>query len=317
MLRVFVCWMFLAIGFGCARSNGADSSTRPRAGGPADSIEAAYDDNDTSMRDLDLTVPPALSSTEMALGVLCDSEFSLTPIDTAISNWSLVSAPWGNESWGINAESFSNPANRAVGGARFVSWGHEGYVFLRENRGELAFARYVQGSVWGGNNFGAVPWGLFDPVAMEGASVRISFDVWNNGSRKIGTFDYWELLGLNVWFSSPNFPAGTDRNGRKPLVMDLVVANRHLPGLSGLSHFESGVAYHYQIALTRAEQGRWVHYDFELGPILQDAFNHFSFDADARRGVALYQAEFVLEARDLEASALVDNFQVTRTSTEP
>ena len=240
---------------------------------------------------------------------LRDSAFGLAALDTGnIDAACTMLAPWGGESWGVEAATFSDPDDRTIDTARFIATGENGYLYGLETRGRWGFTRFIQGDVWGGGNCGAIPWHRFEPIAIAGEELSIDLDLYRDTSNLFATDDSWIMFAVNLWFSSPDLPqAGDDLNGRKPLVMDLVLHHECTIADCGLETRESETAYHYQAVVGEAPLREWRHASIALAPHIEAALAHFDLPPEAQATLALYQAEVVIELHRAEGAASVDN----------
>jgi len=246
--------------------------------------------------------------------LLADGEFALPDWDSGtLANSSLEHAPWGPKSWGAAAAVFDDGTNHSVGYVHAATIDERGYLFAQEDRGKFGFIRFVQGDMWGGGYFGPIPWKQFEPVQLtalarrEQKHVMMSFDVYLGDHEPVGEGRHWILQGLNVWLSGPNMPAGPDKLGRKPLVMDLVIENECSEAGCGLRNFSEDNAYHYQMSIAKPAHRVWTHVDVNISAHLAAAWNAFDLPESALDGLAVYQAEYVVELSLMKASALVDN----------
>jgi hypothetical protein len=240
---------------------------------------------------------------------LRDSAFDLAQMDTGnIDAACTMRAPWGAASWGVEAATFSDPEDRTLDTARFMATGENGYLYGLETQGKWGFARFIQGDVWGGGNCGPIPWYRFDPIATDRDELWMDLDVYRDTSNLFTDDDSWIMLAVNLWFSSPDLPeAGGDINGRKPLVMDLVVYYQCTIAGCGLENKESDSAYHYQAVVGEAPLAEWSHVSFSLAPHIEAALAAFDIPADVRPSLALYQAEVLVELHRSEGAASIDN----------
>jgi hypothetical protein len=240
---------------------------------------------------------------------LRDSAFDLAQVDSGnIDSACTMIAPWGDASWGVEAATYSDPEDHTLDTARFMATGENGYLYGLETQGKWGFVRFIQGDVWGGGNCGPIPWYRFDPIATDRDELWIDLDVYRDTSNLLTTDDSWIMFAVNLWFSSPDLPkAGGDTNGRKPLVMDLVVHHQCTIAGCAIENKESETAYHYQTMVGEAPLGEWSHVSFPLAPHIEAALAHFDLPAEARPSLALYQAEFVVELHRSEGAATIDN----------
>jgi hypothetical protein len=128
---------------------------------------------------------------------------------------------------------------------------------------------------------------------------------------------------VNLWFSSPALPAGGDKAGRKPLVMDLAFGHRcNIPGCK-LGSFEDTYAFHYQRFLpyrkygdrSRCAQTRvWRCYTIPLNGMIRDALGHDWRPSgplnEARYSLSLYQLDVLIEFYNSRGAAAIDNVRL-------
>lgn len=244
--------------------------------------------------------------------ILRDGDFAIPTFDTGnIDGSCTMLAPNGDRSWGVEAATFSVPEDRTIDTARFLSNGESGYLYGLENRGRWGFVRYIQGDVWGGGNCGPIVWNTFEPVATAGRDIRIDLQVYPDTEKLFTENDSWIMFAVNLWFSSPDLPLeGGDLNGRKPLVMDLILDHAcTMPGCA-YGHKESESAYHYQASVVSEAPtpGTWNPVSMDVSEHLAQAVEHFELPAAAAESLKLYQVEFVIELYRAEGAASIDDF---------
>lgn len=282
--------LMLALGAACS----AETTGATPDGAPPDAGEAAAD-----------------AGTEEIV-VLRDGTFDLVAMDTLnIDDACTAQAPWGPDSWGIEAATFSDPDDRTIDSARFVATGQDGYLYGMEEQGRWGFVRYIQGDVWGGTSCGPVTWHRFAPLPTAGRDIRVDIEVYRDTANLFTDSNSWIMFAVNAWFSSPDFPLeGGDLNGRKPLVMDLALHHECNMDGCALRHAESDSAYHYQSSVGQAPPGDWGIFSIALAPHIDNAFAAFDLPEAARQSLRLYQLEFVIELHAAEGAATIDDFTV-------
>lgn len=250
--------------------------------------------------------PPASASDGHSL--LADPLLALPAWDSGqIVHACRAEAPWGNASWGVEAASFLDEdaeasADRTIDLARVSVQNGAARIAAADVNGRWAFARVIQGDVWGGTSCGPVPWNRIEPILVARQRLTLDFDACLESSALRSAVGSWILAGANVWLSGPTLPArGEDRNGRKPLVLDLMVHHRSsMIGTSDGSH-ESAVAYHYQTSVAEAPPGRWTHVALDLTREVRAAAARFGLERSWNE-LAIGQVELVVEVHDAAAT---------------
>ncbi len=240
-----------------------------------------------------------------------NGDFTLPAHDTGnIRDTSYMRAPWGPGSWGIGGRTFTSSVT-SIAGQRYYVNGGQAYLYGKEARGDLGFVRYIQGAVWGGS----YPWHIPPPLPLQvGApasragplairSLWIDLDLYRDTSRSLGSGRSWVMYAINVWVSSPHFPSGSDINHKKALVLDL--AFYHSGG--SLSSHASDKAHHYQAEIGVTPERSWQSWSVNLGYHIDTALRFFGLPS---REAKLYQAEFLIELRNAEGAAMIDNFHL-------
>lgn len=94
--------------------------------------------------------------------------FDMSELDTGnIVETCFVDAPWGSQSWGVEASSFLDTNNNQLDAARFRAYGNRAYLYGRETAGSWGFARFVQGDIWGGSNCDQpIRWHVPEPLPV-------------------------------------------------------------------------------------------------------------------------------------------------------
>jgi hypothetical protein len=255
------------------------------------------------------------------------SRFRLATYHTGkLSNVCFIKAPWGPYSWGIEASTFSDPRNHRLEAAQF-SRRPTGVASLAgmDSNSRWGFVRYVQGDIWGRSHCGAIPWRVPPPLRTSGRRPVIKLDYRRDGGRLLTRNDSWLMPAVNVWFSSPAFPPGGDKAGRKPLVMDLAFGYQcNIPGCK-LGSFEDEYAFHYQRFIPYVRYGdrarcggrpAWRCYTIPLSGMIRDALRHDWRPsgplAGAGRSLRLYQLDVLIEFYNSRGAASIDNVRVER-----
>jgi hypothetical protein len=116
------------------------------------------------------------------------------------------------------------------------------------------------------------------------------------------------MYAINLWITGPRFPVGTDRIGRKPLVFDL---SFHVDGSfphNLLVSFTSSKAHHYQEEVAAAPLNEWRSVSLDLTRIIARGLRRFSLEPE---GATICQLEFLIELKNAEASAMIDNLYLS------
>ncbi len=250
--------------------------------------------------------------------------FALPSHDTGdISNAYFVSAPWGSGSWGIEASTFTS-APYTLSNARFRLLNPPGqaYLYGKETAGEWGLVKVVVGDVWGGTRTGPIPWNVPPPLAIVDKNLTLKLDIYRDTEHLLTSDESWLMIAVNLWFSSPDLPAGTDKTGRKPLVFDLALYHECNFGGCALGSFEDADAFHYQtiIGETSLDAARclnrpgWQCWTISLNDYIQAAL---AFDwqitgsiASAGSSLSLYEASALIELKMAEGAMSLDNFQI-------
>lgn len=235
-------------------------------------------------------------------------------------------APWGADSWGVEAGSF-NSANQTLTAARFAQFGENLYLYGKQQNApddfSLGLVRAVQGNVWQDRTLcdAPIPWYIPEPLPLQN-DLQLALDYRLDTANLLAVDSAWMMVAVNVWLSSPEFPPGADGRGRKPLVLDLVLYHAcNTPGCH-LEHFEDEAAFHYQkiVSDNQLRLGHALEWRAALAPHVQDALlSEYACRDEQCTGfpaglsldaLHLYQLEFVIELRNAEGAALIDNFHL-------
>jgi hypothetical protein len=222
------------------------------------------------------------------------------------------SAPGGAASWGLEGWTFephlSRHQDEYLDWQHYVSSGDGLYLYGKEERGRLGFVRCIQGNVWPHPVAQPPPWHVPGPLPIQGNTLMVHINVHHDTSHLGRSGQGWVMHAINVWLSSPNFPPKPhhgDINGRKPLVLDLAFGHTSQSG--GLQSHESGTAFHYQERVGSAPLKVTKPYYFNLSQYLTRALGAFA-GTRGKADVQLYQLEYVIEVRDAEGAATINQF---------
>jgi len=226
-----------------------------------------------------------------------DGDFDLQSFDTGnINGQFLVDAPWGSDSWGIEASSFDkdNP-ERTISGARFASWGNGAYLYGKEEEGYWSLVRCVQGDAWGR----AVPWHVPNALSTYRKNLVLYLDTYRDTNNMLSSSNSWNMFAINVWLNSPNLS--------KRIVLDLVFYQDCNWDNCGLAHYEDENAYHYQVVIGETPYKEWKSWEISLSEHIQNALEEFQLQ-DAKKRLKIYQLEYVIELKNAEGAAMINNF---------
>lgn len=234
-----------------------------------------------------------------------DGDFELAAFDSGTRRGRcVVESPW--KSWGIEASTFSDPSNHALALSRFQIADGEARLYGKENAGRWGFVRYVQGDVWGGTNCGPIPWNRAVDATLS-SHATIELRVVRERSALTSQFASWLMFAVNLWFSSPAFPPGKDKQRRKPLVMDLIFHHQCNSPFCGPRHYVDEAAHHYQESVGTTPYRQWVKLEIPVGRHLEAALTRFDLP---KEGVSLHQIEVLIELRHAEGAMRIDDFQL-------
>ncbi|MGA1869873.1 MAG: Ig-like domain-containing protein [bacterium] len=245
-----------------------------------------------------------------------DGDFELALIDTGSrENECYIDAPWDNISWGIEGSTFSDPTNHAIDMSQFTSCGHKGYLYGKEESGKWGLVRYIQGDVWGGTHCGPIAWNRPAPILTIEKDITLEIDIYRDINNLLSS-DSWVMFAVNIWLSSHQLPEGTDINGRKPIVMDLLFYHDCNWSGCGIGHFEDDDAFHYQVLIGETPYKQWHSWSIGLNEHIQEVLNYqwpSGSIAYVKETLKLYQLEFVIELKNAEGAANIDNFFLKST----
>jgi len=261
-----------------------------------------------------------------------DGRFRLPSYDSGrLSRVCFIKAPWGRNSWGIEASTFSDPRNHRLQRARFFRrHAPAAYLSGMDSNSRWGFVRYVQGDVWGRSHCGRIPWRVPRPLGTSGRQLVLEVDYRRESARLLTSRDSWLMPAVNLWFSSPALPAGGDKTGNMPLVMDLAFEYRcNIPGCK-LGSFQDVHAFHYQRFLPyrryadRARcEGRpaWRCYSIPLNGLIRNALRHDWKPSGpitrARHSLRLYQLDVLIEFYNSRGAASIDNVRLRHRQVAP
>lgn len=255
------------------------------------------------------------------------SRFSLPAYDSGNQTDScFIAAPWGPGSWGLEGSTFTDPLNHALEGSRFAIFPQkaEAYLYGKDSTGRWGSVRFRQGDVWGGSHCGSIPWHVPRPLRVRNRTIVLKLDYFPDLRNLLTANDSWVMPAINLWFSSPGFPAGGDKLGRKPLVLDLAVDHScNIPGC-GLRSFEDAAAFHYQRLVRYKKKYRdrarcrnrpgWRCYTIPLNGIIRTALSRqwelSGGIAHAASMLRLYQLDALIELHNAEGAASIDNVRI-------
>lgn len=241
---------------------------------------------------------------------LADGAFDMAPMDTGgVADSCVVAAPWGAGSWGIEASSGSAASQHKLSFSRFATIEGGGYLYGKEQAGQAGYVRYLQGSMWGGTNCGPTPWNQFEPVATSDRELSLELDIFpDTSSLAIGAADAQVAIAVDVWLSSPGLAAaGGDVNGKKPLVLDLLLHRTCSGAACSPGTHEAPGAYVYQAEVGAPLFGRWTSIAVPLTDHIDRAFTDLGLPSAARSDLAIYQIDVMIQLHNAEGAATIDN----------
>ncbi len=230
-------------------------------------------------------------------------DFDLRPFDTGdISDQFFVDAPWGSDSWGIEASSFDkNNTEHTISGARFASWGNGVYLYGKEEEGYWSLVRYVQGDSWGGTYTGAVPWHVPDALSTYRKNLVLYLDTYRDTTNMFTSSESWNMFAINIWLNSPDLS--------KRIVLDLVFYQDCNWDNCGLAHYEDEHAYHYQVIIGETPYKEWKSWEISLSEHVENAIEEFELQ-DAKKSLKIDQLEYVIELKNAEGASMINNFSL-------
>ncbi|KPA15737.1 hypothetical protein MHK_004040 [Candidatus Magnetomorum sp. HK-1] len=201
-----------------------------------------------------------------------DGDFELDTINIGIiEDECYNNSPWGINSWGIEGSNFSVEYNNSIEKSKFSLNNGQAYLYGNDIRDVWSLVKYTQGSVWGeSTHCGVITWNRPVPLSTYGKNLFVEIDI-KRELNKLLNDKAWIMLAVNLWFSSIELPTGIDLSLHKPLVFDLIL-------------------YHILAALN---------FKWDSGSI-----------NNAIKTLKLYQLDFVIELKNAEGSATIDNFFV-------
>jgi len=240
-------------------------------------------------------------------------DFELDQIDTGNhQNECYIDAPWGDNSWGTEAFTFSDPEDHTIDCSRFTCSQHEGYLYVKDESGQWGVARYIQGDIWGGSHCGTIHWNIPEPLSTKDKDITLDIDILRDTNELLSSSDSWIMFAANIWLTSPGFPEGEDINGRKPLVLDLIFYHDcRDPDGCDYEHREDDNAFHYQTFIGETPYRQWRSWSVSVTEHIQNALDYQWTSGNlshAKDTLQLYQAEFVVEVKNAEGAASIDNF---------
>ena len=246
-----------------------------------------------------------------------DGDFEIQAVDTGIQQKTCYNnSPWGNNSWGLEGSTFSDQSNFTIDNAKFIS--SDGNIFLygKDESNKWGLVKLTQGNIWGGTNCGPITWYCPSPLLTYNKELVIEIDI-KRELNKLLADESWIMFAINVWFSSNELPSGSDINSRKPLVMDLILY--HDCNWQGciIQNFEDSDAFHYQTKIGETPYQKFQTWSISLSEHITKALN-YQWDSGSINHVIdslkLYQLDFVIEVKNAEGSAIIDNFVVKQVS---
>ncbi|MEL6271692.1 MAG: hypothetical protein AAFR22_17935, partial [Chloroflexota bacterium] len=173
------------------------------------------------------------------------ADMPMAPLDFQGSDLCLSVAPWGSDSWGIEAARFRTDPGADTGpdGFRFITNQDAAYLYTKDTSSQWTLARYIQGNAWGPDTLCRQPvtWYAPPPVPLAQQQIDLSIDYIIDTAHLFTGDHSWLMIAVNLWFRDTSDTA-------KPLVIDLVLhmACNNAPDC-GLRSFESDAAFHHML----------------------------------------------------------------------
>jgi hypothetical protein len=182
-------------------------------------------------------------------------------------------------------------------------------MYGKETTGKWGLVRFIQGDAWGGSNCGAIPWNVPSPIAVTGRNLTLKLNLYRDMSRLLTADQSWIMFAINVWFNSPALS--------KRLVMDLAFHREcNLSSGCSFANFEDTAAYHYQYTVGETPHRAWKSWTINLNQHIDAAVNAFNLQA-AQDTLTVTQLEFLIELKQAEGAASIDNFFLEHTCSVP
>ena len=251
------------------------------------------------------------------INLLADGDFELSEHGSGVlNNRCHLAAPWGQNSWGIEAFTFHDPGDRSIDQAIFGV--ADGYASLSgvDNSGGTALVRFIQGDIWGGSHCGAIGWNRFSPaIRTSDGDLIITIEV-TRGATELSTVNNSRVRhGVNLWLDAPTLPSSVSTvTGRKPLVLDLIVSWECNRAQCEAVPSDDAFAFHYPVVIGASPQGATTIWRIPLREHIIAAATEFSLDSMLADTTTVMQVEYVVELVNARASAELDNFVLTRVS---
>ena len=97
-------------------------------------------------------------------------------------NSCFIAAPWGAQSWGLLASTFTGPLNHTLDAARFALFPNhaDAYLYGKDLTGRWGSVRYIQGDVWGGSHCGTIPWRIPPSLRKKKRQLVLKVDYYRD-----------------------------------------------------------------------------------------------------------------------------------------
>ena len=234
-----------------------------------------------------------------------NGDFNIEEYDIEGPNTCITEAPWGNNSWTINAENFVNEP-WTVEYYHFLLENDRLYLYAKNTGDDFGLIRVFQGDVFNGHHCDStpIPGNIPEPLSIDKNNLSIKIDFLqniNNLLTSVQPNNSWIMFGINVWLTS-ELLSDPDK-----LVLDLVL--HHESNYGELNNFKDEFAYHYQVLIGETKANTWKTFDIDLNYYIDLALSHWSL-ANIKDSLKINQLEFVIEVKNAEASAQIDNFNL-------
>ncbi|MGL4550551.1 MAG: hypothetical protein ACRC33_05145, partial [Gemmataceae bacterium] len=251
-----------------------------------------------------------------------EGNFSLGDHDTGlVVGANYRATPWGARSWGVQGRTFGGAwtvwvpgcaSDGPIAGQRYSVRDGRAYLYGNEDSGRYGFVRYILGNVWTAGQQTPAPLPLFPgplshprPLARHVMNrdslvpgrnrplsdirpLRLTLDLYRGATALNSSTAARVMYAVNFWITGPDFPAGRDAIGRKPLVFDLAFYTDGTALHGGIGSFVSPGCFHYQETVGTTPLSSWTSFDIDLKAVIVRALTHFGLRRD---GAAIYQLE--------------------------
>lgn len=258
-------------------------------------------------------------------------DFELPAMDTGnVSGQCYINDFWRNyNTWGIEGYTLSDPENHTAPENHTITWshfkstGHEGYLYGKEESGKVGLVGYVQGNVWGQSSGGVgpevcgnIPWNIPSPVSINGKDISLKIKIFRDTNNLLSS-DSSIMFAVRIWFSSPDLTWGNDINGKQPLAINLIFYHQCNWTGCGYQIAEDNGFYYYPVLEDETPFQNWQSYSLQLNQYIQMALDHqwkLGNIAYSKATLKIYQIEFLIELKNSEGAASIDDFYLEYTT---